>query len=148
MRFIKAIALITVLIFTIPFFSFGGGVTYGDFEEVIFIKNYDGDTITVDIPGLHPLIGDDISVRIYGIDTPEIRGKCERERRLAKQAKRVVYQILSQAKKIVLKDVRRGKYFRIVATVKADGVNIADILIQKGLAVPYYGGRKRNVWCK
>ena len=148
MRFAQTIALITVLIFIIPFFSFGGGVAYGDFEKVIFIKNYDGDTITVDIPGLHPLIGDDISVRIYGIDTPEIRGKCERERRLAKQAKRVVYQILSQAKKIVLKDVRRGKYFRIVATVKADGVNIADILIQKGLAVPYYGGRKRNVWCK
>ena len=141
-------ALAIILISAIPFSGFAGETNYGDFEEVIFIKNYDGDTITVDIPGLHPLIGDDISVRIYGIDTPEIRGKCERERRLAKQAKRVVYQILSQAKKIVLKDVRRGKYFRIVATVKADGVNIADILIQKGLAVPYYGGRKRNVWCR
>jgi len=34
----------------------------------------------------------------------------------------------------------RGKHFRIVGRLKADGVDISDLLIQKKLAVLYDGG--------
>ena len=40
--------------------------SYGTLTGVRLVKNYDGDTITVDLKGQHPLFGDDISVRIAG----------------------------------------------------------------------------------
>ena len=54
---------------------------------------------------------------------------------------------LEQAHSITLKNVERGKYFRIVATVEADGQDVSDLLIQEGLAVPYDGGTKVKDWC-
>jgi hypothetical protein len=35
---------------------------------------YDGDTFKIDLPSMHPLFGDDISIRLFGVDTPEMRG--------------------------------------------------------------------------
>jgi micrococcal nuclease len=122
--------------------------SYGSFTGVRFVKNYDGDTITVDLKGQHPLFGDNISVRIAGVDTPEIKGKCAQEKKLAREAKKVVKKIMSKARKITLKNVRRGKYFRIIADVKADKKDVADLLIKKGLAVRYDGGTKGVDWCR
>ena len=121
--------------------------SYGTLTGVRFVKNYDGDTITVDLKGHHPLFGDDISVRIAGIDTPEIKGKCSQEKELAREAREVVGRILKKAGTIKLKNVRRGKYFRIVADVQAGKQNVADVLIKKGLAVRYDGGTKGFDWC-
>ena len=42
----------------------------------------------------------------------------------------------------------RGKYFRIVGRLMADGVDISELLIQKSLAVLYDGGTKRKDWCE
>ena len=41
----------------------------------------------------------------------------------------------------------RGKHFRIVGRLKADGVDISDQLIQRNLAVSYDGGTKTKDWC-
>ncbi len=123
------------------------GESYGDFNDVQFVRNYDGDTITVDIAGLHPLIGKKISVRIDGIDTPEIRGKCEKEKALASKAKRFVEGALTKAKRVDLINVRRGKYFRIVARVVVDEQDFAESLIANGLGVKYDGGHRQD-WCQ
>ena len=34
---------------------------------------YDGDTFKIDLPSMHPLFGDDLSIRLFGVDTPEMR---------------------------------------------------------------------------
>ena len=115
--------------------------------KAIYISNYDGDTVRVDIPGLHPLIGKNINIRIRGIDTPEIRGKCYKETVKAKKAKKRVRKLLTNAENIILEQMGRGKYFRIVAKIVADGINIGETLIQENLAVPYYGGKKTAKWC-
>jgi len=50
------------------------------------IKVYDGDTLTVEAylwPGLEAKA----SVRLNGVDTPEIRGQCETEKQKAIQAR-------------------------------------------------------------
>lgn len=122
--------------------------SYVNLYYVKYVDNYDGDTVKVNIEGVHPIIGHNISIRIRGIDTPEIRGGCLKERTLAKEAKELVKNILTNADDIVLKDIRRGKYFRIVADIYADGVNISEILLDKGLAVIYYGGTKVKDWCE
>ena len=53
--------------------------SYGDYQGAVYLRNYDSDTIPFDLPGLHPIIGEKISIRVNGIDTPEMRGKCEKE---------------------------------------------------------------------
>jgi micrococcal nuclease len=119
------------------------------FRCVEYLKNYDADTITVKIPDVHPLIGERVSVRVLGIDAPEIKtaNKCEKEK--ARTAQKLVANILKHAKKISLEDVARDKYFRILARVQVDGQDLSALLIKNGLAVPYDGKTKSVVdWCK
>ena len=68
------------------------------------------------------------------------------EKRKAKEAQAMVQDVLNHAKDITLRDIERGKYFRIVATVVVDGRNLGDLLIDQKLAIPYDGGRKVK-WC-
>ncbi len=122
--------------------------SFGDYEGAIYLRNYDGDTVTFNLPGLHPIIGEKISIRVNGIDTPEIRGKCEKEKYDAKQAKEMVADILRDAEQITLRNLERGKYFRIVADVIVDGEDLADMLVEAGMAVRYDGGKKNTRWCE
>ena len=128
--------------------SYSTAKSFGDYEGAIYIRNYDGDTITFNLPGLHPIIGKKINIRVNGIDTPEIRGKCEKEIYDAKQAQQMVADILNDAEQIILKNMERGKYFRIAADVIVDGESLGDMLIEAGIAVRYDGGRKTHKWCE
>jgi micrococcal nuclease len=122
--------------------------SFGNYEGAIYLRNYDGDTITFNLPGLHPIIGEKISIRVNGIDTPEIKGACEKEKYDAKQAREMVAETLTDAEQIILKNMERGKYFRIAADVIVDGENLSDILIGAGMAVRYDGGKKTHKWCR
>ena len=108
------------------------------------IKVIDGDTIKVDVYGYPPIFGLGISVRINGIDTPELRDKNPEIKILAVEAKDVVKEYLEKADMIVLDNPQRGKYFRVVADVIADGINISEILLAEDLAKRYYGGTKEK----
>lgn len=113
-------------------------------NEVVSI--YDGDTFRVTINNYPAVIGERISIRVLGVDTPELRGKCEKEKRLALLAKQFTVKHLRAAKVIILKNVQRGKYFRLLANVDVDGKDLSALLIQSGHARPYAGG-KRSGWC-
>jgi len=116
---------------------------------VEFVKNYDGDTITVNIPHVHPLLGDRITVRVEGIDTAEMKSEDVCEKQVARQAQRMIEDTLEAADQIDLVNIGRDKYFRVLATIQADGKSVGDLLVKKGLAVPYDGGTKKRVdWCK
>lgn len=99
-----------------------------EFENVEYVKNYDGDTLTVNIKEVHPLLGIHIPVRVRGVDTEEMKSKTKS----AIDAQIFVHGILSHAKKIDLVRAGRCKYFRILADVMVDGVSLADMLIKKG----------------
>ena len=107
------LATVAGLLLLIPFPSFAA-----DFPNVTYHRCYDGDTCTFTIPNVHPLFGENISVRIAGIDTPEIRGKCQKEKALAMQARNLARRMLGQARRVDLLDTERGKYFRIVAKIR------------------------------
>ena len=130
----------------LPSYSFAK--SFGDYQGAIYLRNYDGDTITFNLPGLHPIIGEKISIRVNGIDTPEIKGKCDKEKYDAKQAKEMVADILKDAEQIVLRNMERGKYFRIAADVIVNGENLASMLIEAGMAIRYDGGKKTHKWCE
>lgn len=113
------------------------------------ISVYDGDTIFVDVPGVHPLFGKRVGVRIYGIDTPERNGQAPCEKAKALEAKNVVEGLISSAKRIDLTELQRDKYFRILAKVLVDGRSVAEELLARRLAYPYFGDTKeRREWCE
>ena len=128
--------------------SYSSAKSFGEYQGAVYLQNYDGDTIRFDLPKYPPIAGDDIRVRVNGIDTPEIKGKCEKEKYEAQQAKEMVADILKDAEQIALKNMERGKYFRIAADVIVDGENLADMLVEAGMAVRYNGGKKTKNWCE
>ncbi len=138
----KKILLILVVSFIFSFTVFAKQKVYDDIKNVTVVSVYDGDTFKVNISGYPDIVGKKISIRIYGIDTPEIRGTKGEIKELALKAKLFTDYKLRNAKKIILKNVRRGKYFRIIADVYADGENLAQLLIDVGYAKPYFGGKK------
>ena len=122
--------------------------TYDDLTHVRYVRCYDGDTCYFDLPWLPGLFGQEIGVRLAGIDTPEMRGNCEQEKALAVEARDMLIDQLSHAKQITLRDPTCEKYFRIVAPVVVDGIDLSEVLIAKGLAVSYDGGTKTKDWCE
>ncbi len=119
------------------------------FRCIKFIKNYDGDTITVTIPNTHPLFGKNIPVRVFGVDAPEIKTKDKCEKEAGRMAKNLVTSLLKNAKNIEIRNVKRDKYFRVLGEVYSDGINIKDVLIKNQLAYEYYGKTKKKInWCQ
>ena len=146
------IRLLLPLSFAITTSAFSAGLcdhTDTRFNCVQFVKNYDADTITFNIPGIHSLLGRNISVRVMGIDAPELRTKDQCEKSKSKEAKTLVHKLLKNARRIDLVDVKRGKYFRIVANVIIDGKSLSQQLLDRKLAYSYDGGTKSKInWCQ
>ena len=128
--------------------------------NVTIVSCYDADTCRVDLPRsafnddwAYELFGHNIPIRVEGIDMPEIRGKCQKEKDLAYEARDLVRRLFDNAQTITLtiddnlKEVG-GKYFRIVGRLIADGVDISDLLIEQQFAVSYDGGTKTKDWCE
>lgn len=117
------------------------------FHNVEFVENYDGDTFTANIKQLHPIVGLKMKVRLKGVDAPEKYGRkpCEREKAAA--ATLLTQQTLWNAKKIMLTEVQRGTFFRLVANVYVDDVLLQDILLAAKLAVPYELRDQKDSWC-
>jgi endonuclease YncB( thermonuclease family) len=113
-------------------------------DQVVSV--YDGDTFKIDLPSMHPLFGDDLSIRLFGVDTPEMRGTTDEVKALAMQAQQVTEKALRGANKIELRNPQRGKYFRIVSEVWIDGESLAEMLKAKGLAKDYDGEGARPEW--
>ena len=100
----------------------------------------DGDTVDVDGKRW----------RLQSFDTPEtFYSRCAYERQLGERAKRRLQQLLDTAREIDTKtDGKRERWRRILGDVYVDGVNVGDILISDGLAVPYNGRGPRKDWCQ
>jgi endonuclease YncB( thermonuclease family) len=107
---------------------------------------YDGDTFKIDLPSMHPLFGDDLSIRLFGVDTPEMRGTTDEIKALALQAQELTEKALKGASKIELRNPQRGKYFRIVSEVWIDEESLAMILKKQNLAKDYDGTGPRPEW--
>jgi len=137
--------LITILI--LISFNSQAKPQYGTVTVSKVISVYDGDTFRVDIASLPPIVGKNIAIRVSGVDTPEIRGKCQYEKNLALKARDFVRGKLANAKEIKLTNLQRGKYFRVVANVLVDGVSLEQELLDNELAYGYDGGKKLD-WCE
>ena len=88
------------------------------------------------------------TVRLLGVDTPELRGDCGQERSLATRSRAFTAGLAATGAEISLSDIQLGKFAgRVLARVEtAGGVDIGQALIDAGLARIYSGGRRLS-WC-
>lgn len=114
--------------------------------EVRVEKVLDGDTF-VGVAHVWPGHSVRVSVRIRGIDAPELKSRCAAERGAAETARRALEQLLAEAP-VEISNIGGGKYYgRVLADVSVgDGRPAARVLLERGLARPYRGG-KRGGWC-
>lgn len=111
-----------------------------------YLSAYDGDTVTVRA-WIWPGQSVETAVRVRGIDTPEIMGKCEAEKIAAVAAREAARTILSGGRQIELRDIENDKYGgRVLASVTVDGRDLAALMITTGLARAYKGGNRED-WC-
>jgi endonuclease YncB( thermonuclease family) len=108
----------------------------------------DGDTIRATAL-VWPGVEVKVSVRLKGVDTPELRGQCKAEKERARRARDYVRALLPEGAIVRLTEVRPDKYQgRVDARVTLDdGRDLARLLIRTGLGRPYDGGR-RGSWCR
>lgn len=105
------------------------------------VSIHDGDTVRAIIEGRSTRI------RLPDHDTPEIDGKCEAERMLARVARDRLRQLVAGAGAVTFcwsgeKDV----YGRPLANLLVDGRDVGDILVAESLAKPWTG--RREDWCR
>jgi len=133
---------------------------YGPYSATL-IKVYDGDTVNLLV---YPWPGDQkrISVRLDGIDTPELRPRkpagtdptiweslkqCEKSAAIS--AKLKVERLLATGEAITLQTIypNRTKFYgRMVGRITVGGKDLSEALLAGGYARPYSGG-KRQPWC-
>jgi len=115
---------------------------YGYVTVSRIVSVADGDCFVCDVDEWPPVIGRRVPIRIAGIDAPELDDTRPAARALAYRAKRFLETKLKQASLVELRNIRRGKYFRLNAEVYVDGHSLARLLLEHGLALPYEGGKK------
>lgn len=134
---LSGLALVSTLVLAAPSASAAeqataGGIVLRDIGIV------DGDSILID--------GQEW--RLLGFDTPETDlAACEAERRLGLMAKaRLEALVRSGARLQIEGGQERDRYRRPLGTLRVNGRDVRDIMIEEGWARPYNGGRKKG-WC-
>lgn len=114
--------------------------------EARVVKVHDGDSFSVDAL-VWPGTSVSVSIRVRGVDAPELRSKCPHERWLARQSREELAERLALAN-VHLRNIGGDKYYgRVLADVTlADGSDLAQVLVENRLARPY-GGDRRKGWC-
>ena len=112
---------------------------FDPYEYIGFVRSvYDGDSIKVDIDlGFNTWINN-MSIRLYGIDTPEIRGD---ERPDGLISKEFVLNRIPIGSKVYIKTIKdkTGKYGRYLGIIYYGDnlINLNEELIANGLAKEY-----------
>jgi endonuclease YncB( thermonuclease family) len=130
-------------------FSF---VNLADYVEVISIL--DGDTVAVAIP-IYMQFGSKkceksgiyrFNIRLYGIDSCELKSKDPEQSLLAHKAKTRLTELITKCNnKIFVKLLKYDKYGRILGELynnEDDQVSFNQILLKENLAKSYFGGTK------
>lgn len=125
------------------------------------VSVYDGDTIKTDLSWRLPFPLSKVSIRIYGIDTPEMpaksyattgklnRAKCIKEAELALKARERVIELIGSNTKMKVSEFKWGRNGgRIIGIITVGGIEIGKTLIDEGIAVEYYGSGPKQDWCQ
>lgn len=108
------------------------------------VKVYDGDTLT--IASYLPIENSPLyrfSVRLNGIDTPEIKGKSKAEKDLAVAARNALSDLVL-GKMVELRNISNEKYGRILCDMYLGDLHVNAWMIDNKYAIKYDGGAKQR----
>jgi len=113
------------------------------------IRVVDGDTI-IAMVDLGFETWKNVNIRLYGIDAYESRTRDLKEKEKGLQAKQLVQETLDSSNgKFILKSMGLDKYGRSLGIIKIPNeeaehgsIDLNQYLVNEGLAVPYYGGKR------
>jgi len=129
-------------------FAFGKDIEmkYYDFPITRII---DGDTVAFQADFLPEPLKQELSIRVYGVDTPEKgwRGQCDKEKAMGEEASKFTKAQIKNAKEIKVGIAKWDKFGgRVLGDIIFDGNSLREMLIEKGYARPYFGDKKES-WC-
>jgi endonuclease YncB( thermonuclease family) len=144
---IIGLLLITLVFFTTDAFAQKQkpGVTY----DATVLRIIDGDTVAFSAPFLPDPLKKELSIRVFGVDTPEKghRAQCPSEDLLGKAATNFTKDSIAKAQRLQIVLMDWDKYGgRVLGDVIIDGQSLRMLLINKGYAREYYGEAKTS-WC-
>jgi endonuclease YncB( thermonuclease family) len=146
---LRIIGIILTLVFIPMGISFAQkqkeGVTY----NATITRVIDGDTVAFQALWLPDPLKKELSIRVFGVDTPEkgFRAQCPSEDARGQAASAFTKSMINGAttRQVVLMDW--DKYGgRVLGDVLLDGKSLRSMLIQQGYAREYYGEAKTS-WC-
>ena len=109
----------------------------------------DGDTVAFQATFLPPPLKQELSIRVFGVDTPEKghRAQCPAEDQRGQAASAFTKNAISKAQKRQVAIADWDKYGgRVLGDILLDGQSLRMMLIQNGFAREYYGEAKTS-WC-
>lgn len=118
--------------------------------DAVITRVIDGDTVAFQAPFLPDPLKKELSIRVYGVDTPEkgFRAKCPGEDQRGQAASAFTKQMVNQARTRQIALIDWDKYGgRVLGDVILDGKSLRQMLIQNGYAREYYGEAKTS-WCQ
>jgi endonuclease YncB( thermonuclease family) len=111
------------------------------------IKDVDGDTVEVEVDFLPVELGKRLSIRVYGVDTPEKgwRAQSDHERKMGEQASAFTKNLLQNANDVKIRVLSWDKYGgRLLGDVIVDGKSLRQLLLENKYAREYYGDKKQS----
>jgi endonuclease YncB( thermonuclease family) len=137
------------LLFMIPGLVFAQKELPSAVYDFPITRVLDGDTVAFRAPFLPAPLKQELSIRVYGVDTPEKghRAKCPQEAQRGEMATAFTKQQVAQAKKRQIILMSWDKYGgRVLGDILLDGKSLRAMLIKNGFAREYYGEAKTS-WC-
>lgn len=122
------------------------GVVY----DLKIIRVIDGDTVEFEAPFLVDPLPKKLSIRVWGVDTPEksFRAKCDKEAAMGAEATQFTKDLVAHAKTTQISIYEWDKFGgRVLGDVIIDGNSLTKMLLDKGYAREYYGDAKKS-WCE
>ncbi|AIQ95744.1 thermonuclease family protein [Prochlorococcus sp. MIT 0604] len=110
---------------------------YSALPTTIIKSCYDGDTCTTT---------DGEKIRLACIDTPELKGK-RAEPATAKEARDFLNNLMSN-KKVSIRRITNDRYGRTVGELFINGINVQEVLVQKGYGKIYERYADQCKWTK
>jgi micrococcal nuclease len=133
----------------VPLIAFAQKQPQGVVYDANILRVIDGDTIVISATFLPAPLKPELSVRIFGVDTPEKghRAQCQEENRRGQAATEFARQAIASTQRHQVVLYGWDKYGgRVLGDILINGVSFRAELIRNGFAREYFGGTKQS-WC-
>lgn len=138
-----------LLFLLLPTIVFANKADKGVMYDVVLTRIIDGDTVAFKADWLPAPLKPELSIRVYGVDTPEKghRAGCESEAKRGEAATAFTKAAIKASTQRQVYLIGWDKYGgRVLGDIFLDGKSLRQMLIENGFAREYYGDKKES-WC-